>query len=318
MLSKPQANSLKSHSIDRKTPLKVAVIQQPCLTDFTNIDKEITLQATIEYIESATAQGAELILLQELHTSPYFCQTQNPDYFSLAEPIYGPTTARLAAVAKQHQTVIVGSIFECRDAGIFHNTAIVIERDGSLAGIYRKMHIPHDPGYCEKYYFTPGDIGGFNPIKTSVGQLGVLVCWDQWFPEAARIMALRGADILLYPTAIGWDKSDSETEQQRQLDAWITIQRSHAIANHLPVLVANRSGYEQDPGNAESGNHFWGNSFIVGPQGEWLASPLPHDREGPLIAELDIDKKNQLRTIWPYFRDRRIDAYQTLLKRSDS
>lgn len=306
------ANKTEHHPHSRFT---AAVIQQKCLSDFTHIDKELTLQASIEHIASAASQGAQLILLQELHTTPYFCQTENLDYFSLAEPIEGTTITRLAAVAKQFNIVIVCSIFERRAAGVFHNTAVVLEKDGTIAGIYRKMHIPHDPGFCEKYYFTPGDTDGFQPIQTSLGQLGVLVCWDQWFPEAARMMAIKGADILLYPTAIGWDPADSDTEQQRQLNAWTTIQRSHAIANHVPVLVANRVGFEQDPANTLPGNHFWGNSFIVGPQGEWLAAPLSDQQEGPLLAELDLSKQEKLRQIWPYFRDRRIDAYHCLMKR---
>ncbi len=304
--------------------LKAAVIQQACQpSQAENLDKSVQL------IEEAAEQGAQLVLLQELHTTLYFCQTESLAPFDLAEPLNGPTFQRLSSTAQRLNTVIVGSIFERRACGIYHNTALVIERDGSLAGYYRKMHIPDDPGFYEKYYFTPGDAPpetkhrtdseqegcGFQPINTSVGRLGVLVCWDQWYPEAARLMALAGADLLLYPTAIGWDSRDEQSEQQRQRDAWATIQRSHAIANHLPVLVANRSGHEPDPSSLSPGIDFWGGSFIAGPQGELLADPMCSNSEGPLIAELNLNRTEQLRRIWPFFRDRRVDAYSDLTRR---
>lgn len=256
-------------------------------------------------INEACQQGAKLIVLPELHNHLYFPQTEKVDNFDLAEKIPGPTTHFLGELAKKNQCVIVSSIFEKRAPGLYHNTAVVLEQDGEIAGLYRKMHIPDDPGFYEKFYFTPGDLG-FIPIETSVGCLGVLVCWDQWFPEAARLMALRGAELLLYPTAIGWDKQDDKSEQERQLDAWITVQRGHAIANGLPLLACNRVGQEQEI-------QFWGNSFAVGPQGEWLAK-AQQDPE-LIICEIALKRTEQVRRIWPFLRDRRIDAYENLIKR---
>jgi N-carbamoylputrescine amidase len=252
-------------------------------------------------------------LLQELHGSLYFCQTEDASYFTLAEDIPGPTTELLGQVAAELGIVIVASLFERRTSGIYHNTAVVLDVDGRVAGRYRKMHIPDDPGFYEKYYFTPGDLG-FEPVVTSVGKLGVLVCWDQWFPEAARLMALAGADVLLYPTAIGWDDRDDGQEKQRQQDAWLTIQRSHAVANCLPVMVCNRTGHEADSSDRSDGIHFWGSSCIIGPQGELLAQ-AGADQEAVLVGEINFARTEQLRQVWPYLRDRRIDAYQDLLKR---
>ncbi|MCG8669916.1 MAG: carbon-nitrogen hydrolase [Pseudomonadales bacterium] len=297
--------------------MKVGVVQQTCWED-----KQKSLAESERLINELAEQGVELILLQELHATQYFCQTEDLQYFDLAEPLQGPTTQKLSELAKKHQCVIVGSIFEKRMAGVFHNTAVVLEKDGSLAGCYRKMHIPDDPGFYEKFYFTPGDAqrtdlknqNAFQPIKTSVGNLGVLVCWDQWYPEAARLMALAGADILLYPTAIGWDQDDTIDEQQRQLNAWTTIQKSHAVANHLPVLVANRIGHENDPSGQTKGSLFWGNSFICGPQGEILANA--NDKECvALVAEIEYQRTEYLRQIWPFLRDRRIDAYSPIVNR---
>ncbi|EXJ13764.1 carbon-nitrogen hydrolase [Imhoffiella purpurea] len=261
-------------------------------------------------IRAASIRGANLVLLQELHNGPYFCQIEDPDHFDMAEPIPGPTTERLSALARELELVIVGSLFERRAAGLYHNTAVIVDADGSLAGIYRKMHVPDNPGYCEKYYFTPGDLD-FNPVDTSAGRLGVLVCWDQWFPEAARSMALAGAQILLYPTAIGWSPSDSPEEQERQLDAWMTIQRGHAIANGLALAACNRVGVEQDPSGNTAGLRFWGNSFVCGPQGEILAQA---DDQSPklLVTEIDLERTERVRRVWPFLRDRRIDAYDDL------
>ena len=287
--------------------LTVALVQQRC-----SADRQSNLQTSEARIREAVASGAGLVLLQELHTSLYFCQREDPALFDLAEPIPGPTTDRLGELARELGVVIVASLFEKRSAGLYHNTAAVLEKDGTLAGRYRKMHIPDDPGYYEKFYFTPGDLG-FQPIDTSVGRLGVLVCWDQWFPEAARLMALAGADLLLYPTAIGWDENDPDDEQQRQLEAWQLSQRAHAVANGLPVLACNRTGIETDP---ENGNRirFWGNSFVAGPQGEVIAS-APADEEHLLIVNIDLDRSEDVRRIWPYLRDRRIDAYPDLMLR---
>lgn len=290
------------------SPLTVALIQE---TDRGSVD------ANLSRIETAVAEaarsGAELILLQELHNGPYFCQTQSVDEFDRAEPIPGPSTTRLSALARAHGVVLVSSLFEKRAPGLYHNTAVVFERDGSTAGMYRKMHIPDDPGFMEKFYFTPGDLG-FTPIDTSVGRLGVLVCWDQWYPEAARLMALHGAEMLLYPTAIGWDRRDDEDEKERQRGAWILSQRGHAVANGLPVLSVNRVGFEVDPSGHGPGIQFWGSSFVAGPQGEILAEA---DRESPtvLMAEIDRRRTEDVRRIWPFLRDRRIDAYGDLLKR---
>ena len=294
--------------------MRVAVIQQKNQSDL-----QANLEHSLSLIREAADQGAELVLLQELHRSLYFCQTEDTAVFDLAETIPGPSTDTLGKLARELGIVIVGSLFEKRAAGLYHNTAVVMEKDGSLAGIYRKMHIPDDPGFYEKFYFTPGDAdfnggrSGFSPIETSVGKLGLLVCWDQWYPEAARLMALAGADLLLYPTAIGWDPSDDDGEKQRQLNAWITIQRAHGIANGLPVLVANRTGFEQSPED-DSGIQFWGNSFVCGPQGEFLAQ-ADNDNEQVLLADLDMQRSESVRRIWPYLRDRRVDAYGDLTKR---
>jgi len=295
--------------------LNIAAIQQTC-----SADKHTSLANTEQLARQAARAGAELVVLQELHATLYFCQTEDTDVFDLAEPIPGPTSERLAALARELGVVLVGSIFERRMNGVYHNTAVVFERDGSIAGLYRKMHIPDDPGFYEKFYFTPGDArfndgrSGFSPVDTSVGRLGVLVCWDQWYPEAARLMALAGAELLIYPTAIGWDVTDDAAEQARQLDAWVTVQRGHAIANNLPVVAPNRVGTEPDPSGQGDGIRFWGNSFICGPQGEFLDRAGDTD-EAILTASLDRHRSESIRRIWPYFRDRRIDAYHDLLKR---
>ena len=288
--------------------LKVGLVQQSC-----GSDRARNLQESIKGIREAAKQGAKLVLLQELHTGPYFCQTEDTQVFDLAEPIPGPSTQELGTVAKELGVVIVASLFERRAAGLYHNTAAVLEKDGVLAGIYRKMHIPDDPGYYEKFYFTPGDLG-FEPIQTSVGKLGVLVCWDQWYPEGARLMALAGADLLLYPTAIGWVEEDAADEQARQRDAWITIQRAHAVANGLPVLVCNRTGFEKDPSGVGGGINFWGSSFVAGPQGEILAQ-ADTKNAAVLVVEVDLGRSEAVRRIWPYLRDRRIDAYHEILER---
>ncbi|MGM0767349.1 MAG: carbon-nitrogen hydrolase [Pseudomonadota bacterium] len=295
--------------------LKVAAIQQSC-----SDDKTVSLANSQRLVRQAAAEGAELVILQELHATLYFCQTEDTSVFELAEPIPGPTSETLAALASELGIVLVGSIFERRMNGVYHNTAVVFERDGSIAGIYRKMHIPDDPGFYEKFYFTPGDArfndgrSGFTPIETSVGRLGVLVCWDQWYPEAARLMALAGAEVLIYPTAIGWDTTDEATEQARQLDAWVTVQRGHAVANNLPVIAPNRVGTEPDPSAQSDGIRFWGNSFICGPQGEFLARG-DDTSETILHATIDRHRSESVRRIWPYLRDRRIDAYDDILKR---
>lgn len=290
------------------SPLTVGLVQQSCTED-----RRANLDKSIAGIREAAARGAELVLLQELHTGVYFCQNQDVKRFDQAESIPGPTTKELGKLAKELNIVIVGSLFERRAPGVHHNTAVALERDGSLAGIYRKMHIPHDPGFEEKFYFTPGDLG-FTPIATSAGVLGVLVCWDQWYPEAARAMALHGASLLLYPTAIGWDPTDDDAEKTRQREAWMTIQRAHAVANGMPVVVCNRVGLEPDPRGRTAGIQFWGSSFIAGPQGEILAE-APTDRPAVLVAEIDRARSENVRRIWPFFRDRRIDAYHDLLKR---
>ena len=294
--------------------MRVAVIQQQNTADL-----DANLARSMDKIREAAAQGAQLVMLQELHRSLYFCQSEDTAMFDLAETVPGPSTDALGALARELQVVIVASLFEKRATGLYHNTAVVLESDGHLAGLYRKMHIPDDPGFYEKFYFTPGDAtfnaghSGFTPIRTSVGKLGLLVCWDQWYPEAARLMALAGADLLLYPTAIGWDRSDDPEEQNRQLDAWITVQRAHAVANGLPVLVANRTGFEPGPDGA-GGIDFWGNSFVCGPQGEYLAR-ADRDQEQTLVVDLDMARSEEVRRIWPYLRDRRVDAYQDLTKR---
>lgn len=288
--------------------LTVAVIQHSNSSDYQgNLDKSIA------GIRRAAAQGAQLVMLQELHTGLYFCQVEDTDHFDLAETIPGPSTDTLGRLAAELGIVIVCSLFEKRAAGLYHNTAVVLDTDGGIAGKYRKMHIPDDPGYYEKFYFTPGDLG-FTPVKTSLATLGVLVCWDQWYPEAARLMALAGAELLLYPTAIGWNPQDSDEEQTRQRDAWVTIQRSHAVANNIPVLSANRVGFEGDPSGQTAGSQFWGGSMIIGWQGELLAQ-ADTTSETELVMELDLSRTEQVRRWWPYLRDRRIDAYQELTRR---
>ena len=302
-------------SQDDTNQLRIAAIQQRC-----GDSKEDNLDNSERLIRQAAADHHQLVVLQELHATRYFCQTEDTDVFDLAEPIPGPTTQRLAALAKELEVVIVGSVFERRMNGVYHNTAVVFDSDGSLAGQYRKMHIPDDPGFYEKFYFTPGDAdrndgkSGFTPIDTSVGRLGVLVCWDQWYPEAARLMALAGAEVLIYPTAIGWDVTDDPDEQARQLDAWVTVQRGHAIANNLPVIAPNRTGTEPDPTGASDGIRFWGNSFICGPQGEFLTR-ADDDTETVLSATINRHRSESIRRIWPYLRDRRIDAYGDITKR---
>jgi N-carbamoylputrescine amidase len=288
--------------------MKVALIQQS-----NTVSRSENVAKLEQNIRSCALQGAELIVLQELHNGLYFCQTEDQSVFQQAETIPGPSTDSFGKLAKELKVVLVLSLFEKRSTGIYHNTAVVIEKDGSIAGKYRKMHIPDDPGYYEKFYFTPGDIG-FQPIQTSVGKLGVLVCWDQWYPEAARLMALAGADLLIYPTAIGWENTDSEDEKQRQTNAWITVQRGHAISNGLHVISCNRTGYEPDPSGVTSGIQFWGNSFVSGPQGEMLAQASnPNDEN--IILEIDLTRTEKVRQIWPFFRDRRIDAFDDLTKR---
>jgi N-carbamoylputrescine amidase len=287
--------------------LKVALVQER-----NHGSVEANLSVIEQRVAEAAGQGAQLVLLQELHNGAYFCQHENVCEFDNAEAIPGPSTERLGRLAKQHRVVIVGSLFERRAAGLYHNTAVVLEKDGSLAGKYRKMHIPDDPGFHEKFYFTPGDLG-FHPIDTSVGRLGVLVCWDQWYPEAARLMALAGAELLLYPTAIGWDPDDGQAEQDRQRNAWILSHRGHAVANGLPVLSCNRIGHEASPLDT-NGIQFWGSSHVLGPQGEFLAEAST-DSAQVLIADVDLGRSEHVRRIWPFLRDRRIDAYQDLLKR---
>ena len=290
----------------RKTSLPVALIQEK-----NHGDAAANLAVIEERVAEAARRGARLVLLQELHNGPYFCQHESVHEFDLAEPIPGPSTERLGQLARQHNVVLVSSLFERRAIGLYHNTAVVFEKDGSIAGKYRKMHIPDDPGFYEKFYFTPGDIG-FTPIDTSVGRLGVLVCWDQWYPEAARLMALAGAELLLYPTAIGRDPDDEAAEKNRQRDAWVLSHRGHAVANGLPVLSCNRIGHEPSPLGA-SGIQFWGNSHILGPQGEFVAEA--GTEATILTAEVDMERSEHVRRIWPFLRDRRIDAYGDLLKR---
>ena len=289
-----------------RTTLPVALIQEK-----NHGDADANLSVIEARVAEAAKRGARLVLLQELHNGAYFCQHESVQEFDQAEPIPGPSTERLGRLAKQHGVVLVSSLFERRAAGLYHNTAVVYEKDGSIAGKYRKMHIPDDPGFYEKFYFTPGDIG-FTPIDTSVGRLGVLVCWDQWYPEAARLMALAGADLLLYPTAIGWDPDDEQAEKNRQRDAWILSHRGHAVANGLPVLSCNRVGHEPSPLGA-SGIQFWGNSHVLGPQGEFIAEA--GGEETLLMADVDLQRSEHVRRIWPFLRDRRIDAYGDLLKR---
>jgi len=289
-----------------RKPLPVALVQER-----NQGDADANLALIEQRVAEAAAAGARLVLLQELHNGAYFCQHESVAEFDLAEPIPGPGTERLGALARQHGVVLVSSLFERRAAGLYHNTAVVFEKDGAVLGKYRKMHIPDDPGFHEKFYFTPGDLG-FQPIQTSVGKLGVLVCWDQWYPEAARLMALAGAELLLYPTAIGWDPDDEQAERSRQREAWILSHRGHAIANGLPVLSCNRVGHEPSP-TGTSGIQFWGNSHVLGPQGEFLAEA--GDQPQVLLAEVDLARSEDVRRIWPFLRDRRIDAYGDLLKR---
>jgi N-carbamoylputrescine amidase len=291
----------------RKT-LKVALLQE---TD--RGSRDANLDAIESALREAAKAGVELVLLQELHNGPYFCQHESVAEFDRAETIPGPGTERIGKLAEELKLVVVASLFEKRATGLYHNTAVVFDRSAAIAGKYRKMHIPDDPAFYEKFYFTPGDIG-FEPIQTSVGKLGVLVCWDQWYPEAARLMALAGADLLFYPTAIGWDPNDDDAEKGRQREAWITVQRGHAVANGLPLLSCNRTGYEADPSGVGSGIQFWGSSFVAGPQGEFLAQAGTDGRE-LLIVDIDMERSEHVRRIWPFLRDRRIDAYGDLTKR---
>lgn len=288
--------------------INVGIIQQHNTADIKQ-----NMQRLAESIKSLAQDGANLIVLQELHNGLYFCQTENVDLFDLAESIPGPSTEFYGSLAKELGVVIVTSLFEKRAPGLYHNTAVVIESDGTIAGKYRKMHIPDDPAYYEKFYFTPGDLG-FHPIDTSIGRLGVLVCWDQWYPEAARLMALQGAELLIYPTAIGYESSDSEEEQQRQREAWATVQRGHAVANGLPVISVNRVGFEPDPSGQTNGIQFWGSSMVVGPQGEFLYR-APADEEVSRIVKVDLERSEQVRRWWPFLRDRRIDQYGEITKR---
>ena len=294
---------MSNHSV------KVGVVQQAVAGN----DKALNWARSAEQVSALAKQGCELVMLQELHSTLYFCQQENIDSFDLAEPIPGAATDYFSALAAKLNIVLITSLFEKRASGLYHNTAVVFDRQQGLVGKYRKMHIPDDPGFHEKFYFTPGDLG-FNPIQTSVGKLGVLICWDQWYPEAARLMAMAGAEILFYPTAIGWDNTDTPAEQSRQHDAWLTIQRSHGIANSLPVVVANRTGFEASPIAGEPGINFWGQSFIAGPQGEILAQ-ASSDKEENLMVEIDLKRTEEIKRIWPYFRDRRIDAYDEITKR---
>jgi len=288
--------------------LKAALIQQSNTIDVSANRSKLAAQ-----IEKCAAEGAKLVVLQELHDSLYFCQVEDPSYFDLAGTIPGQSTDFYGELAGRLKIVLVTSLFEKRAAGLYHNTSVVFEQDGTIAGMYRKMHIPDDPNYYEKFYFTPGDLG-FKPIQTSVGKLGVLICWDQWYPEAARLMTLAGAEMLIYPTAIGWTSNDGELERNRQLEAWVTIQRSHAIANGIPVLVVNRTGYEKDYSSHTEGIEFWGNSFVAGAQGEILAA-APASVETRLMVEIDLDHSENVRRWWPFLRDRRIDSYEELTKR---
>lgn len=288
--------------------MKVGLVQQKNTADI-----PANIQKLQDNIRKAAAMGAELVVLQELHNGLYFCQMENTELFNQAEPIPGPSTETFGKLAKELGIVLVLSLFERRAPGLYHNTAVVLEKDGSIAGKYRKMHIPDDPAYYEKFYFTPGDLG-FEPIDTSVGRLGVLVCWDQWYPEAARLMAMRGAEMLIYPTAIGWESTDTDEEKKRQLNAWITVQRGHAVANGLPVITVNRTGHEVDPSGQTNGIQFWGNSFVAGPQGELLAE-FTNDQEEVRVVEIDKSRSENVRRWWPFFRDRRIDAFDGLTKR---
>ena len=288
--------------------LKIGLLQQHNVADRT-----VNMMRLAKGIEDLAKRGAQLIVLQELHNSLYFCQVEDVNNFDLAEPIPGPSTGFYGELAKQFGVVIVTSLFEKRAPGLYHNTAVVIEKDGSIAGKYRKMHIPDDPAYYEKFYFTPGDLG-FHPIQTSVGKLGVLVCWDQWYPEAARLMALQGAELLIYPTAIGYADEDTPDEQQRQREAWTTVMRGHAVANGLPVIAVNRVGFEPDPSEQTPGINFWGSSFVAGPQGELFYRASEKEEES-LVVELDLERSENVRRWWPFLRDRRIDDYTEITKR---
>ena len=288
--------------------LKIGFLQQ-----HNTADTEDNVRRLADGIADLAGRGAELIVLQELHNSLYFCQVEDVQNFDLAEPIPGPSTEIYGELAKRYDVVIVTSLFERRTAGLYHNTAVVIERDGTIAGRYRKMHIPDDPAYYEKFYFTPGDLG-FHPIETSVGRLGVMVCWDQWYPEAARLMALQGAEVLIYPTAIGYAAEDTPEEQQRQRRAWQTVMRGHAVANGLPVVAVNRVGHEPDPSGQTAGIQFWGTSFVAGPQGEIIYEASDDDEES-IIVEMDMEHSEQVRRWWPFLRDRRIEAYDDITKR---
>ena len=287
--------------------MKIALIQKSRTSDIGN--NILTLK---ESIKEAAINGAELVVLQELHNSQYFCQVESTDNFDLAEPIPGPSTEFFGNVAKEYGVILVTSLFERRAAGLYHNTAVVFDRDGSIAGKYRKMHIPDDPAYYEKFYFTPGDLG-FHPIQTSLGKLGVMVCWDQWYPEGARLMALQGAELLIYPTAIGWESTDTDEEKQRQLTAWQTVQRGHAVANGIPVVAVNRSGHEVDPSGQTNGIDFWGHSFVAGPQGEMLAETGIEPTT--LIVDVDMKRSENVRRWWPFLRDRRIEEFDELSRR---
>ncbi len=288
--------------------IRIGLVQQ------SNVESvELNMRKLAANIAEAARKGAQLIVLQELHNSLYFCQTEDTEKFNLAEPIPGPSTAFYSELARKHGVVLVTSLFEKRAPGLCHNTAVVFDTDGSVAGKYRKMHIPDDPAYYEKFYFTPGDLG-FTPIQTSIGKLGVQVCWDQWYPEGARLMALRGAELLIYPTAIGWESTDTPEEKSRQLGAWVTVQRGHAVANGLPVVAVNRVGHEPDPSGQTNGIQFWGNSFVAGPQGELLAQASNTDEE-VLVVDVDLERSENVRRWWPFLRDRRIDEFGELTKR---
>lgn len=288
--------------------MKIGLIQQHNTSDLKN-----NVERLQQKVRECASKGAQLVVLQELHNGLYFCQEEDVNQFDLAETIPGPSTEVFGALAKELGVVIVLSLFEKRAVGLYHNTAVVIEKDGTIAGKYRKMHIPDDPAYYEKFYFTPGDLG-FNPIQTSVGKLGVLVCWDQWYPEAARLMALAGADLLIYPTAIGWESTDSDDEKERQKNAWVISQRGHAVANGLPVVSVNRVGYEPDPSGVTNGITFWGNSFVAGPQGELIAQ-FSNTEEEVKVVDVSMERSEDVRRIWPFLRDRRIDAYGEILRR---
>ena len=294
--------------MNMKRNIRVGIVQQSCSDNL-----KLNLEKLHRNIAAVAQAGAQLVVLQELHNTPYFCQTEDVGNFDLAEPIPGPSTEMFGELARQHGVVIVTSLFERRAPGLYHNTAVVIESDGTIAGKYRKMHIPDDPAYYEKFYFTPGDLG-FRPIDTSVGRLGVMVCWDQWYPEAARLMALRGAELLIYPTAIGYALSDTPDEQQRQRRAWQTVQRGHAVANGLPVVAVNRVGFEPDPSGQTEGIQFWGTSFVAGPQGE-LFYEASEDEEESIIVSVDMEHGEQVRRWWPFLRDRRIDDYGDITRR---